>query len=248
MRRSFQLQVLATIISANDLLAFMMSSSFKRNSCLTPELPFSATSRLSLTNACRSKRSTALKGIDFDALADDEECDFFVSSEEILRGSLTFNAGGIATLEETQTFTINPNCIELPTGNADIIPEEVVNFCMNYLQANDEPRPNSGLEVCFNFSSDSCRAANGGCLESFLQHALNPVFQSNVDCHSWEVLSVGSEISGTITRGAMKTVLVKVVQKKGARELNDRKFLWTMMKERRPPRQGFWLVHECIAV
>jgi|EP00979_Chaetoceros_neogracilis_P001833 hypothetical protein len=119
---------------------------------------------------------------------------------------------------------------------------------MNYLQANDEPRPNSGLEVCFNFSSDSCRAANGGCLESFLQHALNPVFQSNVDCHSWEVLSVGSEISGTITRGAMKTVLVKVVQKKGARELNDRKFLWTMMKERRPPRQGFWLVHECIAV
>lgn len=90
---------------------------------------------------------------------------------------------------------------------------------------------------------------NGGSLESFLQYANNPVFQSMVDNHKWEVLSVGPEIAGTNTRGAMKTILVKVVQEKEAgKKKNDRKFLWTLMKERRPPRQGLWLVHECIAV
>jgi len=219
---------------------------------LTPALPRFAYS-YSSTNTWRSKTSTALRGIDFDALENDEECDFFVSNEAIPKAPAASSEGVTATLEERLNVAINainPNCVELPTGNAEITPEDVVSTCMNYLQTNDEPRPNSGLEVCFNFSSDSCQAANGGSLESFLQYAKNPVFQSMVDCHDWEVLSVGPEIAGTNTRGAMKTVLIKVVQKKvdGARELKDRKFLWTLMKERRPPRQGFWLVHECISV
>ena len=67
-----------------------------------------------------------------------------------------------------------------------------------------------------------------------------------VDCRRWDVLSVGPEIQGTNTRGAMKTVLVKVSP--GETSYKDRTFLWTLMKERRPPRQGFWLVHECISV
>lgn len=199
---------------------------------------------------------TSLRGIDFDALEDDEECDF-VTNEIILPYTkpLGSSEGRTTTVTpELQAATTlrlnNPNCIELPTANPDSSPEEVVTTCMNFLQNNDDPRPNSGLEVCFNFSSDSCRAAHGGSLEAFLQYAKNPVFQAMVDCHEWEVVSVGPEIPGTNTRGAMKTVLVKVVQKKveGGRELKDRNFLWTMMRERRPPRQGFWLVHECISV
>lgn len=248
------LSVLTALISVRSLLAFSISnSSFKQNQChrclLTPALPRFAYS-YSPINAWRSKTSTALRGIDFGALDDDEECDFFVRNEAISKAPAASSKGVTATLKETLTVAINPNCIELPTGNAEIAPEDVVSTCMNYLHTNDEPRPNSGLEVCFNFSSDSCRAANGGSLESFLRYAKNPVFQSMVDCHEWEVLSVGSEITGTNTRGAMKTVLIKVVQTKvdGARELKDRKFLWTLMKERRPPRQGFWLVHECISV
>mmetsp|Transcript_27275 Transcript_27275/g.41798 ORF Transcript_27275/g.41798 Transcript_27275/m.41798 type:complete len:260 (-) Transcript_27275:22-801(-) len=188
--------------------------------------------------------TTALRGIDFDALADeDDECDFVVSNE--LSELSNVGIGGTGVI----TSTINPNCIELPTPNKDITPEEVVSYCMNTLKDNDTPRTNSGLEVCYNFSSDNCRAANGGSFESFIAYAGNPVFQYMVNCLAWSTESVGSEIVGTITRGAMKTVLVKVVPRddKGL-SLMDRTFLWTLMKERRPPRQNCWLVHECISV
>lgn len=193
--------------------------------------------------------STILKGIDYDAFENDEECDFYTGEMEMKPTSASSSIsedGSIATLE-AKVAAINPNCIELPDANPDITPEEVVSTCMNFLQNNDEPRMNSGLEVCWNFSSDSCRAANGGSLEAFYQYARNPVFQTMVNCESWEVLSVGPEIAGTPTRGAMKTVLVHVVQQK-EKNLKDRRFVWTMMRERRPPRQGCWLVHECLSV
>ena len=177
-----------------------------------------------------SKKCTSLRGIDFEAIEEDEECDFFLA-------------------DDSRALDLPSKCTELPMPNTSMTPEEVVLTCMSCLQTNNEPRPNSGLEVCYNFSSDSCRAANGGSLESFLQYANNPVFQSMVELDDWEVLSIGPEILGTNTRGAMQTVLINVVQKKIAgQHRNDRKFLWTLMKERRPPRAGFNLVHECIAV
>mmetsp|Transcript_20042 Transcript_20042/g.41923 ORF Transcript_20042/g.41923 Transcript_20042/m.41923 type:complete len:93 (+) Transcript_20042:2313-2591(+) len=27
---------------------------------------------------------------------------------------------------------------------------------------------------------------------------------------------------------------------------NNKRFLWTLQRERRPPRQGFWLIHEVV--
>ncbi len=142
----------------------------------------------------------------------------------------------------------------LPTSNDHMTPEEVVTTCMRYLQGKGDPTPmqeRAGLEICYNFSSDSCRMANGGSLESFLQRANNPVFQTMVGCAQWEVVNVGPEIAGTPTRGAMQTVLIDVMPRlvmDGGAERNDRQFLWTIVKERRPPRQGHCLVHECVAV
>ncbi len=141
----------------------------------------------------------------------------------------------------------------LPTSNDFMTPEEVVTTCMRYLQGKGEVTPTqerAGLEICYNFSSDSCRMANGGSLESFLQRANNPVFQTMVGCAQWEVVNVGPEIAGTPTRGAMQTILIDVVPRlaEGGAQRNDRQFLWTIVKERRPPRQGHCLVHECVAV
>lgn len=164
----------------------------------------------------------------------------------------------------------------LPTSNEFSTPEEIVSMCMTCLEGADDGgsgTSRAGLEICYNFSSDSCRMANGGSLESFFRNANNPVFQTMVDCDRWEVLNVGAEIPGTNTRGAMKTVLVHVVPARKNKSTNtgggttdtttttntnsgsqqhqerkDRRFLWTFMKERRPPRQGHFLVHECIAV
>ncbi|KAL7581152.1 hypothetical protein ACA910_005945 [Epithemia clementina (nom. ined.)] len=121
---------------------------------------------------------------------------------------------------------------------------EVVHACMKTLLVNRD----AGLEVCFNFASDSCRAALGGSLEEFNHYARNPVFGYLVNCADYEIVSVGPEIQGTPTRGAMQTVLMDA--KPAAREdgsaSEPRRFLWTMLKERRPPRQGFWTIHEVI--
>lgn len=120
----------------------------------------------------------------------------------------------------------------------------VVKECMNALLTNSEPFSNAGLEVCFNFSTDTCRAALGGSLEAFILYADNPTFGSMIDAEDWEVISTGPIIQGTKTRGAMQTQLIDVTPMKGRK----RRFLWTLKQERRPPRQEYWLIHEVIFV
>ena len=90
------------------------------------------------------------------------------------------------------------------------------------------------------------QAALGGSIEAFRDYATNPVFSHLVNCRGWKLVSVGPVIEGTPTRGAMQTVLIDVV----ADPTDDppRQFLWTLQRERRPPRQGCFLVHECIYV
>jgi hypothetical protein len=134
----------------------------------------------------------------------------------------------------------------LPHPNTEFNAQDVVNVCMTAMvQKKDE-----GLEVCFNFSSDRCRAAQGGSLEKFNEYARNPVFGFLVKCVDWKVISVGSIIPGTPTRGAMQTVLIDAKQPpKPTTENSDAKrFLWTLQQERRPPREGCWVIHEVLYV
>jgi len=142
---------------------------------------------------------------------------------------------------ETETTPVN-TLIEYETQspNPEIASEKIVPICMDALQRNNEPFINAGLETCFNFSSDACRAALGGNLEAFIRYANNPTFGSLIDCQGYKIVSVGPEIPGTQTRGAMQTMLIDVTTKKG----QERRFLWTLQRERRPPRAGCWLVHE----
>jgi len=132
----------------------------------------------------------------------------------------------------------------LPQPSPDLSAEQIVQICMDSLAKNEEPKANAGLEVCFSFSSDRCRAALGGSLENFINFASNPIFASMVNAKEWTKVNVGPVISGSQTRGAMQTVLIDLKPESG----RDRRFLWTMQQERRPPRQGCWLVHECIFV
>jgi hypothetical protein len=100
--------------------------------------------------------------------------------------------------------------------------EDVVTTCMDALQQNDNPSENTGLKVCFNLSSDRCRAALGGNLDDFISYANNPTFGTMINAKDFVVLSVGPVIPATKTRGAMQTVLIKVKPSSG----NDRGFLW----------------------
>ena len=121
--------------------------------------------------------------------------------------------------------------------------EAVVALCMNALGRNDDPIPDAGLRTCWNFSSDMCRAAVGGSLADFLKYARNPTFAQLVDHESWSG-KLGNRIPATQTRGALTTNMVTVQTNRG----QERKFLWTLQQQRRPPDQGCWLVHECLYV
>jgi hypothetical protein len=207
--------------------------------------------------------SSSLNGLDFDAIENDQDCELFTPLvyENDIIDLLISHTDGVAMFEDEEdeqlstkdlnmindrlkrkTFQIASCREDLPQPNSEVSPEELVELCMTYLQYNDLACENSGLEVCYNFSSDRCRAANGGNLDQFIRYANNPTFQSMVGALDWKILSVGTEIPGTPTRGAMKTILVDVAPYKGKL---SRRFLWTMQKERRPPRQNCWLVHEC---
>ena len=172
--------------------------------------------------------------------------------------------------------------IKQPTPELNAV--EVTTLCMNALQ---NQKSHDSLEICFNFSSDRCRAAIGGTLENFIQYANNPVFGSLVNCDNYEIVSIGPIIPGGPQRGEMQTVLIelrkgltvndalKVAAKSRRkrptleerlrqRELKEtgqvvedqdeytyvddgtRRFLRTLQKERRPPRQNCWLVHEVL--
>lgn len=143
----------------------------------------------------------------------------------------------------------------LPTPNVDYSAHDVVTMCMNHLQDNHVPVANAGLQVCFDFSSDRCRAACGGSLQDFVEYAANPTFGALLYCESWKVLSIGPIIAGTPTRGAMQTVLIEVQSASSPSSTSSatasaskapKRFLWTLQQERRPPRQGCWLVHEVL--
>jgi hypothetical protein len=152
--------------------------------------------------------------------------------EEEPEASLTASTSAFSGLDEH--FVAFPNRVYEGT--------EIVDLCMNALLNNEEPYANAGLEVCWNFSSDRCRAAQGSSFESFIRFSQNPVFGSMVNAQSWSVKSTGPIIPGTQTRGPMQTVLTEVIPAKG----RTREFLWTLQRERRPPRQDCWLIHECI--
>ena len=198
----------------------------------------------------------------------------------------------------------------LPTEKNDILPTDediafpcpdidavqVTNLCMDALK--NMRRSDLSLEVCFNFSTDRCRAAVGGSVSEFIKYAANPVFGALVHCNDFEIVSIGPVIPGGPHRGAMQTVLMDVQkqqQPKGdakkageqqqpkrrptaeeraeARRRQERlqreghddddndidkdepvvddgkmRFLWTLQKERRPPRQDCWLIHEVLFV
>jgi hypothetical protein len=160
---------------------------------------------------------------------------------------------------DTPTIAMTTTADELPTPNTEYSAQDVVTMCMNHLQDNHVPIANAGLQVCFDFSSDRCRAACGGSLQDFVEYAANPVFGMLLYSDRWKILSVGPIIAGTPTRGAMQTVLIEVQPATTASSIVSssnnnnhvqqppkapQRFLWTLQQERRPPRQGFWLVHE----
>ena len=100
-----------------------------------------------------------------------------------------------------------PEDMDVSFPHPDLNAEQVAKICMDALHCRP---PQQSLEICFNYSSDRCRAAVGGSLKEFIQYASNPVFGTMVNCDGYHIVSVGPIIPGSMHRGAMQTVLVDV--------------------------------------
>ena len=59
------------------------------------------------------------------------------------------------------------------TGDAAATARDVVVACMDGLLNNDKPWANAGLELCWDYSSDRNRAAQGGSFDEFITYASN---------------------------------------------------------------------------
>jgi hypothetical protein len=92
---------------------------------------------------------------------------------------------------------------------------DVVSMCMETLLLSSSKlsnQNNDGLDVCFGFSNDRCRAAIGGSLTEFQLYAENPTFRHLVRCDAWDIVKVGEVIPAAIPhRGAMQTILMRAV-------------------------------------
>jgi hypothetical protein len=94
---------------------------------------------------------------------------------------------------------------------------DVVSMCMEtlLLSSSKLSNQNDGLDVCFGFSNDRCRAAIGGSLTEFQLYAENPTFRHLVRCDAWDIVKVGEVIPAAIPhRGAMQTILMRAVTKR----------------------------------
>ena len=98
----------------------------------------------------------------------------------------------------------------LPNPNPTFQAIDVVTACMDTLVQNRHDTK-IGLDVCFAFSNDRCRAAIGGNINDFYQYATNPTFTYLTSCVSYRIVSMGPIINGTVHRGAMQTVLMEVI-------------------------------------
>jgi hypothetical protein len=142
----------------------------------------------------------------------------------------------------------------LPHPHPSVTPEQVVRFCMDtFVEYPNNSR--IGLEVCFAFSSDQCRAALGGSFMEFTEYAQNPTFQYLITSPSYSLVSIGPIIPGTAHRGSMQTVLMEIDSKmnenddtSSSSETARRRFLWTLQQERRPPLQDCWMIREVLYV
>ncbi len=98
----------------------------------------------------------------------------------------------------------------LPNPNPALRAVDVVTACMDAFVENRHDNT-IGLDVCFAFSNDRCRAAIGGNINEFYQYAINPTFTYLTSCVSYSIISIGPIINGTAHRGSMQTILMEVI-------------------------------------
>mmetsp|Transcript_27976 Transcript_27976/g.70534 ORF Transcript_27976/g.70534 Transcript_27976/m.70534 type:complete len:223 (+) Transcript_27976:3-671(+) len=143
--------------------------------------------------------------------------------------------------------------------------EEVVKGLLGGLQHNDIPEPNMGLERFYNFATFTCKSAltarqGARSLQNFTKYAARePVFSHLVNCEAFS-LGESTLIKGTPTRGDLASHIVCIQEPAGFRfssglersegvgEDVEVRYRMMLQRERLPPLEGCWMVHECLCL
>ena len=113
---------------------------------------------------------------------------------------------------------------------------------MEALRRNDAPFVNAGLRTVYRFCTSQITMALGT-EEDFCRDSSQSVFAATINCDLFEVEELSLVPSRGPTSPARASQVSEVVSQDGRR----RRFLWMLVRERRPPYQGCWLVGGCIA-
>jgi Domain of unknown function (DUF4864) len=89
------------------------------------------------------------------------------------------------------------------TPRPELSPEQVVQYQVDALQHNDEPKSDAGIERAFRFASPSNKQMTGP-LEKFIRIVKSPAYSSMLNCVSSSI--VGSEVKDDQARFAVHFV------------------------------------------
>lgn len=111
----------------------------------------------------------------------------------------------------------------------DLTPNEVVRLQLQALKRNDEPAPDTGIEIAFRFASPSNREVTGP-LPRFVELVKNPAYLPLLNHRSASQSPI--EIKDDVARQR-----VRVVDEAGATAI----FIFTLSKQTQAPYAGCWM-------
>lgn len=111
----------------------------------------------------------------------------------------------------------------------DLTPNEVVRLQLQAFKRNDEPTPDSGIEIAFRFASPSNREVTGP-LPRFIELVKNPAYIPLLNHRSASQSPI--EIKGDVARQR-----VRVTDNNGATAI----FIFTLSKQTEAPYVGCWM-------
>ncbi|MCP9496124.1 MAG: DUF4864 domain-containing protein [Pyrinomonadaceae bacterium MAG19_C2-C3] len=145
------------------------------------------------------------------------------------------NSSTEATQNQTPKAATKDNPIQSAKGKAevqpspDLTPNEVVRLQLQAFKRNDEPTPDSGIEIAFRFASPSNRETTGP-LPRFVELVKNPAYRPLLNHRSASQSPI--EINDDTARQR-----VRVVDESGATAI----FIFTLSKQTQAPFAGCWM-------
>ena len=163
-------------------------------------------------------------------------------AERCERGRMRFSATVVFVLLCSMAMPASIACSRQPVvpnatePNPDLTPEQVVAVQLNALKNNDDPSPDHGIGIAFNFASPGNKASTGP-LPRFIRMVKNPVYRPllNHRSHTREAIEIFDDIARQ---------RVTVVDTGGRRIV----YVFVLSKQAEPPCEDCWMTDSVMRV